>query len=1277
MEQPYFRLLGPFGGGGLSNIGVSADLLKIDLEMESLEKVVAIVEERLRTERRSSRTAVIGESNLVPSSFLQTGAKQSLAVCRIVRYFSLKGFQDFLQEVEKEIKSRGGVNPFTNINEVKEIFGIPDEIAKDIRDFEQGKDLIKALKDNLNESQLAKINPIAWGTGFLVGGNHILTNAHVIPDEKTAKGCIAQFNYVEDASGYISSCIDYELDPDLLFVSEPTLDYTLVQLRSNSLTPQAGYQFGWIQLTETDTSIKPGIHWLEIYGRKPASSVFDSELGKAAIARLAKNGYIVSIGQFPEGEALIIWHPDSGHPDPKGKYTRETETAPICNENYIELIKEDVRALEQLVEARLAQERKEDGEPVFIVQYPKGEQQQIVVGDNNVILDGLFKDVLRYKADVDYGSSGSLVCNARWELIALNHAAIFPEPAGISSPPIAEQGIRTCRIVEDLKRKSFDKPKLKSFLEDFVVTTEQLSYPNLLSALEFNGVNSYVVLDNFVAFISLTDSNNINFWNRNGIQLNALSFGNELIESYDISPDGSKIVTGTRNGLVKLWSVDGKELKVFQEQYIDEPNLPVVASFSPDGKTITSARSDGLIRFLPFDLSITDSHCVKLEASHSMAASTNNYKIRGLKFSPDGKTIAGISSDNQCCLWQLCDGKLISSLQDEGKDSGALHGRTTCVNFSRDGKIVATGHYGLIKLWNLDGTKRCSLTHGRSMADAVNAISFSQERIATASTDGTVKLWGLDGTPLPVILEQEARFVSVDFSPDGQTLITGSGSKSLTIDDEETYTLSCVQIWNLNGDLLTTLPGAGHTVKFTPVSPRHSSSSTSCIFDASEITIEAWLCAYPNLSINTVSASTNTIITNGTFTLSIRGGSIEFCLHSDDGNEYRYSTDSLYSVPSNRFIHLAVTYNGRSVAFYVDGEEQNPSEFNPITSVPLSLNNSKIPILIGAALRKSKSGNIEYQTMGKTFKGLIAEVRLWDVVQSLDDIRNNQHRHLKSDEHGLVGYWQLGNVKAGQDIARVETRLSKATEYPALPLPFGLQFSAQKDFVSCVEDLDLTVVNAAITIEAWVKHKFGNCLILSQGDLSGSCYLIELQDSRLRVTLQDENIIEKIVVDTEDVFPQSQTWHHIAFTWEQSSSEISIYIDGRVQNSVVISGYSKTISTPRKHQTYGLFTASLDRIASNLNIGGQPAQLNLQEELQSSKFYDVVISDVRIWNVCRPQDKIKANMSRRLNSSEEKANGLIGYWRLDEGNGDNVTNLVSGETGTIHGAKWFPAPRKE
>ena len=64
------------------------------------------------------------------------------------------------------------------------------------------------------------------------------------------------------------------------------------------------------------------------------------------------------------------------------------------------------------------------GDRVIIVQHPKGRHQQIVLNNNRVINNGLYKNFLRYTADSDYGSSGSPVFNTKWELVALHHAAI-------------------------------------------------------------------------------------------------------------------------------------------------------------------------------------------------------------------------------------------------------------------------------------------------------------------------------------------------------------------------------------------------------------------------------------------------------------------------------------------------------------------------------------------------------------------------------------------------------------------------------------------------------------------------------------------------------------------------------------------------------------------------------------------------------------------------------------------------------------------------------------
>jgi len=67
------------------------------------------------------------------------------------------------------------------------------------------------------------------------------------------------------------------------------------------------------------------------------------------------------------------------------------------------------------------------GDPVNILQHPRGEQKRIVVHDSTFVLveNDTEADVFCwYSGDTDKGSSGAPVLNNRWEVIALHHKAI-------------------------------------------------------------------------------------------------------------------------------------------------------------------------------------------------------------------------------------------------------------------------------------------------------------------------------------------------------------------------------------------------------------------------------------------------------------------------------------------------------------------------------------------------------------------------------------------------------------------------------------------------------------------------------------------------------------------------------------------------------------------------------------------------------------------------------------------------------------------------------------
>ena len=62
------------------------------------------------------------------------------------------------------------------------------------------------------------------------------------------------------------------------------------------------------------------------------------------------------------------------------------------------------------------------GEPVNIIQHPRGEPMQVAFRENTIV-DRL-EDFLHYETDTERGSSGSKACNDKWEIAALHHSGV-------------------------------------------------------------------------------------------------------------------------------------------------------------------------------------------------------------------------------------------------------------------------------------------------------------------------------------------------------------------------------------------------------------------------------------------------------------------------------------------------------------------------------------------------------------------------------------------------------------------------------------------------------------------------------------------------------------------------------------------------------------------------------------------------------------------------------------------------------------------------------------
>lgn len=129
------------------------------------------------------------------------------------------------------------------------------------------------------------------------------------------------------------------------------------------------------------------------------------------------------------------------------------------------------------------------------------------------------------------------------------------------------------------------------------------------------------------------------------------------------------------------------------------------------------------------------------------------------------------------------------------------------------------------------------------------------------------------------------------------------------------------------------------------------------------------------------------------------------------------SRDGVQQLPINRWSHVAVTFDGTTRRYYVDGI----LDYESVTPGELPVNTRDLGI-------GGEAEGVVYP-----FSGLLAEARIWNHARSRDDIRRDIVRQIREEEDGLIGVWNLvGSVDDALD-RYVSTRLAPEMTGPAAP----------------------------------------------------------------------------------------------------------------------------------------------------------------------------------------------------------------------------------------------------
>ena len=283
------------------------------------------------------------------------------------------------------------------------------------------------------------------------------------------------------------------------------------------------------------------------------------------------------------------------------------------------------------------------------------------------------------------------------------------------------------------------------------------------------------------------------------------------IRSLEVSPDGRWLAAGSERGTVKVWNLaTGEEISVLPDQAWKS-----FANFSPDSRlllfTDQSANSWGTLRVLD------------LQTRERRTIITNSWALGAPAFLPSGRWLGYGAADRSfrrkavvvdfATLTNIGEMNFLTPITDD------VHGFEGV--FTSDSRSIISSENDpdrTLALGDFMAGKEPQ-QHVPAHRDAITAIAISPDGriLATGagftstgvrSEDNGIKLWEVPSLrPLGELSGHEDWIVGLKFSPDGQTLASGSADQTIRLWDVPTRSLKWVS---------RRLPQAVWRVCFTP-----------------------------------------------------------------------------------------------------------------------------------------------------------------------------------------------------------------------------------------------------------------------------------------------------------------------------------------------------------------------------------------------------------------------------------------------------------------------------
>ena len=274
-----------------------------------------------------------------------------------------------------------------------------------------------------------------------------------------------------------------------------------------------------------------------------------------------------------------------------------------------------------------------------------------------------------------------------------------------------------------------------------------------------------------------SEDGTVKIWQQ-GQAIHTLTGHTSGVRAVAISQDGKKIVSGSRDKTLKIWSNSGREIATLQGH-----TAPVYSvAIDPRNNQIVSASADKTLK-------IWDSNGTEII---TLKGHTN--RVWDVAFLPNGN-VASASWDKTIRLWQP-NNNLVQTLSGHQDVAIALDYSNSLIASASDDRTV--------KLWNTTGTL---LKTFREHTAEVYDVAIHDRIIASVGADRSLKIWQPNGKVLNTIPAHKTAIWAVDITPNGKKIIT-AGNDNL------------IKIWDINGNFLHTLKGHNQKVWDVAIHPQ-------------------------------------------------------------------------------------------------------------------------------------------------------------------------------------------------------------------------------------------------------------------------------------------------------------------------------------------------------------------------------------------------------------------------------------------------------------------------